>query len=165
MISPFELHPRLATDTFTLGRFKLCRLLLMNDARFPWCILVPERSGITEIHTLSDEDQILLVRESSLLASRMTETFAADKMNVAALGNVVSQLHVHHVARFRTDVAWPAPVWGCGDLWRTMMGDWLMRERESRRHWQMIWARLNSKTRSVDAVRKIRRCYRTCYST
>ncbi|QKK10219.1 MAG: HIT domain-containing protein [Pseudomonadota bacterium] len=115
MISPFELHPRLATDTFTLGRFKLCRLLLMNDARFPWCILVPERSGITEIHTLSDEDQILLVRESSLLASRMTETFAADKMNVAALGNVVSQLHVHHVARFRTDVAWPAPVWGCGE--------------------------------------------------
>lgn len=110
----FELHPRLAADTIPLGRFQLCRVLLMNDARFPWCILVPERTGISEIHQLSDSDQVLLIRESSQLAARMAAVLSADKINVAALGNIVPQLHVHHVARYRGDVAWPAPVWGSG---------------------------------------------------
>lgn len=114
MAHPFRLHSRLAADTFTLGRLKLCRVLLMNDSRYPWCLLVPARAGVTEIHQLSDGDQGQLIRESSLLASRMMDAFPADKMNVASLGNVVPQLHVHHVARRRGDAAWPGPVWGAG---------------------------------------------------
>lgn len=108
----FKLHPRLQQDCEQLGRFELCRLLLMRDAHFPWCILVPERPEISEIHQLTTEDQQQLMRESSLLARNMAELFVADKMNVAALGNVVPQLHVHHIARRRDDPAWPAPVWG-----------------------------------------------------
>ena len=108
----FTLHPQLQQDCEQLGRFALCRLLLMHDANYPWCILVPERPEIAEIYQLTIEDQQQLMRESSLLASTMAETFAADKMNVAALGNVVPQLHVHHIARRRDDPAWPAPVWG-----------------------------------------------------
>lgn len=114
MVTRFRLHPRLQADTIDLGRLRLCRLLLMNDVRFPWCILVPERVGITEVHQLCDDDQVQLIREPSLLASKMAEMFSADKMNIAALGNVVPQLHVHHVARFENDAAWPGPVWGCG---------------------------------------------------
>lgn len=108
----FRLHPRLEQDCEQLGRFALCRLLLMRDANYPWCILVPEREGVTEIYQLSDDDQRQLMRESSLLAETMARLFAADKMNVAAIGNVVPQLHVHHIARHRDDPAWPAPVWG-----------------------------------------------------
>lgn len=108
----FELHPQLAKDCQLIGRFTLCHLLLMRDANYPWCILVPDRAGITEIHQLSAEDQQQLMRESSLLASSMATLFAADKMNIAALGNIVPQLHIHHIVRQRTDPAWPAPVWG-----------------------------------------------------
>ncbi len=110
----FQLHPRLAADTVDLGRLRLCRVLLMNDARFPWCILVPERPQVTEIHQLSDADQVTLIRESSFVAARMADAFGADKMNVAALGNIVPQLHLHHVARRQGDAAWPGPVWGSG---------------------------------------------------
>jgi diadenosine tetraphosphate (Ap4A) HIT family hydrolase len=112
MQSPFELHPRLRQDCLTLGRFPLCRLLLMNEARYPWCILVPERAGIREIFELSTEDRIRLVEESSRLARVLATVFAADKMNIAAIGNLVPQLHLHHVVRYRDDPAWPAPVWG-----------------------------------------------------
>ncbi len=108
----FELHPQLAKDCLQIGRFRLCQLLLMRDANYPWCILVPDRAGITEIHQLSADDQIQLMRESSLLASSMATLFEADKMNIAALGNIVPQLHIHHIARHHTDPAWPAPVWG-----------------------------------------------------
>lgn len=108
----FELHPQLAKDCLPVGRFALCHLLLMRDANYPWCILVPARIDITEIYQLSGEDQQQLMRESSLLASSMAALFSADKMNVAALGNIVPQLHVHHIARRRDDPAWPAPVWG-----------------------------------------------------
>jgi diadenosine tetraphosphate (Ap4A) HIT family hydrolase len=108
----FELHPKLQTDCFYIGRFELSRLLLMNDSRYPWFILVPEREGITEIYQLSEADQALLLRESSLLAQGLAEAFTADKMNIAAIGNVVPQLHVHHIVRYRDDAAWPAPVWG-----------------------------------------------------
>lgn len=113
--APFALHPRLAADTVTIGRFTLSRVLLMNDARYPWCILVPERPGLCEIHQLTAADQVQLIRESSLLAACLVKTFAAHKMNVAALGNVVTQLHLHHVVRYRDDAAWPAPVWGRGE--------------------------------------------------
>jgi diadenosine tetraphosphate (Ap4A) HIT family hydrolase len=107
-----ELHPQLQKDCLLVGRFTLCRLLLMRDANYPWFILVPDRDGITEIFQLSEEDQVRLLRESSRLSAVLVERFRADKLNIAALGNVVPQLHVHHVVRYRDDPAWPAPVWG-----------------------------------------------------
>jgi diadenosine tetraphosphate (Ap4A) HIT family hydrolase len=112
MTTDFELHPRLAADTFDAGALALCRLLLMNDANYPWFILVPQRAGVREICELADADQAVLLRESVALQRAMLAAFAPDKLNVAALGNVVPQLHLHHVARFATDPAWPAPVWG-----------------------------------------------------
>ncbi len=111
----FQLHPRLAADTIPLGKFSLSRLLLMNDSRYPWCILVPERENIREIHALTKSDQHVLLHEVSLLSQRMQECFHAYKMNVAALGNQVPQLHVHVIARDTSDPAWPEPVWGSGD--------------------------------------------------
>lgn len=108
----FSLHPRLAADTVEITRLPLCRVLLMNDANHPWVILVPQRANIREIHELSDADQVQLIRESSRVSRTMAELFKADKMNVAALGNMVPQLHIHHIARFQTDAAWPAPIWG-----------------------------------------------------
>lgn len=108
----FELHPQLAADTLRIGALPLCEVLLMNDARYPWLILVPRRAGVREIFELTDEDQRQLQRESSTLALHLAQEFSADKMNIAALGNVVPQLHVHHIVRYRSDAAWPAPVWG-----------------------------------------------------
>lgn len=108
----FHLHPQLAQDGFELGSFPLCRLLLMNDSNYPWFILVPQRAGVQEIYQLAGADQQQLLRESSHLARVLAEAFSADKMNIAALGNVVPQLHVHHIVRYRSDAAWPAPVWG-----------------------------------------------------
>lgn len=108
----WTLHSQLAADTLLVGDFPLCRLLLMNESRYPWCILVPRRSGAKELHRLDDADQLQLLRESTALARAMEAAFTPHKMNVAALGNVVPQLHVHHIARFRGDPAWPAPVWG-----------------------------------------------------
>lgn len=107
-----ELDPRLAEDTVEIGRFELCRVLLMNDANWPWFILLPDRTGVSEIYQLSAADQQQLMRESSLLAEALVRAFQPDKLNIAALGNVVPQLHIHHVARYRHDPAWPAPVWG-----------------------------------------------------
>lgn len=108
----FELHPRLAQDAVVIGEFDLSLLLLSRDANYPWCILVPKREAVYEIHHLSEEEQVQLIRESCRLSEVMTSVFDADKMNVAALGNVVRQLHVHHVARFTDDAAWPQPIWG-----------------------------------------------------
>ncbi|PHS70286.1 MAG: HIT family protein [Methylophaga sp.] len=110
----FELHPQLAEDTLRIGSFPLCEVLLMNDARYPWIILVPRKVEVSEIYHLDKLDQQQLTVESSLLSSRLLELVQADKMNVAALGNIVSQLHIHHVARFHSDETWPAPVWGRG---------------------------------------------------
>jgi diadenosine tetraphosphate (Ap4A) HIT family hydrolase len=107
-----ELHPQLKKDCLLLGQFELCKLLLMQDANYPWFILVPDREGITEIYQLDEQDQQQLMRESSIMARLLVEVFHADKVNIAALGNVVPQLHVHHIARYRNDPAWPAPVWG-----------------------------------------------------
>ncbi|MGQ0701287.1 MAG: HIT domain-containing protein [Panacagrimonas sp.] len=108
----FELHPRLAADTFVLSDLPLSRLLLMNDAQYPWCILVPRIPGAREIHELADVDQQQLLRESSMLGRALMAAFGGLKLNVAALGNMVPQLHVHHIVRFESDPAWPAPVWG-----------------------------------------------------
>ncbi|MFZ5444223.1 MAG: alpha/beta hydrolase [Myxococcota bacterium] len=109
---PFTLDARLAADTHLIGESPLSLLLLMDDARYPWCILVPKRSGVSEAFELPPEDQGGLAAESALLASAMTQAFTADKLNVGALGNVVRQLHVHHVVRMLGDPAWPGPVWG-----------------------------------------------------
>jgi len=108
----FELHPRLSQDCIQLGRFPLCRLLLMNESRYPWFILVPERAEVTEIYQLAAEDQVRLIEESSCLSRALAELFRADKMNIAAIGNLVPQLHLHHVVRYRDDPAWPGPIWG-----------------------------------------------------
>lgn len=108
----FELHPRLEADTIALGRSALCEVRLMNDRTWPWLLLVPRRPGIREIHELSEGDQQQLLRESSVLGKGLMETFDGDKLNVAALGNMVPQLHLHHIVRHDGDPAWPGPVWG-----------------------------------------------------
>ena len=114
MSDRFELDPRLAADTFLVGETPLSQVLLMNDARYPWLILVPRRADITEPFELSEADQAQLWQESMWLGQAMKAHFAADKLNIAALGNQVAQLHVHHIARFHVDAAWPGPVWGVG---------------------------------------------------
>ena len=108
----FTLHPQLSKDCLAIGQYDLCQLLLMNDRQYPWFILVPQREDISEIYQLTRSDQVQLWRESADLSEALARHFSADKMNVAALGNVVPQLHVHHIVRYRNDPAWPAPVWG-----------------------------------------------------
>lgn len=108
----FKLHPRLEEDTFVVGDFPLCQLLLLNDASYPWFILVPRRAGVREIFELAYHDQQQLLIESSRLSQVLNTIFQADKLNVAALGNMVPQLHIHHIVRYQTDQAWPNPVWG-----------------------------------------------------
>jgi diadenosine tetraphosphate (Ap4A) HIT family hydrolase len=108
----FTLHNQLAKDCVPLGDFPLCRALLMNDAQYPWLILVPRREDVAELFQLSRFDQQLLLDEVGSVAAALAGHFSADKMNVAALGNVVPQLHLHIIARFREDPAWPRPVWG-----------------------------------------------------
>ena len=107
-----QLHPQLQQDCTVVAQLPLCQLLLMRDANYPWFILVPQRENVTEIYQLSPEDQQQLIRESSYLAQSLTQAFGADKINIAALGNVVPQLHIHHIVRYRHDPAWPSPVWG-----------------------------------------------------
>jgi len=108
----FVLHPQLQQDTLLLGTFPLSLLLLMNDSNYPWFILVPQRANVPEVHALDDPDRRQLWDESALLSRALTQAFSPDKLNIAALGNQVPQLHVHHIARFTHDPAWPAPVWG-----------------------------------------------------
>ena len=108
----FALNPQLAADTHLLGELPLCRVLLMNDQQYPWLILVPRRADVSEVFELSEADQALLWQETRLVAEKLKDAFGADKINIATLGNVVSQLHMHVIARFTTDAAWPAPVWG-----------------------------------------------------
>lgn len=108
----FELDSRLAQDTHCLGDLPLCRLLLSNDSQYPWFILVPRRAEVSELFDLDELARQQLWLETQLLTQRLSEAYKADKMNVATLGNVVSQLHMHIIVRYRTDSAWPAPVWG-----------------------------------------------------
>ena len=107
-----KLHPQLEKDCFIIGEFTLCTLLLLDDANYPWFILLPNRENITEIHQLSATDQQQLLRESMFFSQCLEQTFHPDKLNIAALGNIVPQLHIHHIARFTTDSSWPEPVWG-----------------------------------------------------
>lgn len=108
----FALDPRLQQDTLPIGDFPLCRLLLMNDAHYPWFILVPRRAAVSELFELNSLDQQALWQESVGLARVLKDAFTADKINLATLGNVVSQLHMHVIVRYRQDATWPAPVWG-----------------------------------------------------
>ena len=110
----FELAAQLAADTHVVGEFALSRVLLMDDARFPWLILVPRRAGMRELIDLAPAEQHLLLDEIARCSTALRDIFAPDKLNVAALGNVVAQLHVHVIARRRDDAAWPRPVWGVG---------------------------------------------------
>lgn len=110
----FSLDPRLGNDTLFVGDLPLSRVLLMNDARWPWLILVPRREGLVELTDLDASDRAALVEEAAAAARFLKAHAKADKINVGALGNVVRQLHVHVVARTVGDPAWPGPVWGVG---------------------------------------------------
>ncbi len=110
----FSLHLTLASDTRQIADLPLSRVLLMKDKGFPWLILVPRRDGVKEIHELTPDDRTLLIEEVSLASILLTKLFNPVKINVGALGNIVPQLHVHVIARFENDRAWPGPVWGSG---------------------------------------------------
>lgn len=111
----FVLDPRLAGDTHRLGDLELSRVLLMDDARFPWLILVPRRANLRELIDLDPAAQQRLLAEINRCALALQSHFVPDKLNIAALGNVVAQLHVHIIARHTHDAAWPRPVWGFGE--------------------------------------------------
>jgi diadenosine tetraphosphate (Ap4A) HIT family hydrolase len=111
-MTDFRLHPQLAKDTVFVKDLALCRLLLMKDGSYPWVILVPRRAGLREMHELDGADQQTLMAEITFVSRTIEAAFGADKMNVAALGNMVPQLHIHVITRFEGDAAWPGPVWG-----------------------------------------------------
>lgn len=108
----FELHSALEQDCQSVGQLPLCEVLLMNERHYPWIILVPRIAGAKELIDLSAEDEQQFWRESRWTSEILQTVHQPDKLNVAALGNMVPQLHVHHIARFTTDAAWPKPVWG-----------------------------------------------------
>jgi diadenosine tetraphosphate (Ap4A) HIT family hydrolase len=112
MSDGFTLHPRLEKDTASVGDLPLSRVLVMNDANFPWLILVPRRANVGELIELADHEQATLMIEIGCVATALKALTGCDKLNIAAIGNIVPQLHVHVVARRRGDVAWPKPVWG-----------------------------------------------------
>ena len=107
----FILDNRLKTDTLFVGDLPLSRVLLMNNAYFPWVILVPRIEGISELFQLTEEDLLNFHNESNYFLEAMSNAYNADKMNIASLGNIVSQLHTHIIVRFKHDEAWPSPVW------------------------------------------------------
>jgi diadenosine tetraphosphate (Ap4A) HIT family hydrolase len=109
---PWSLHPQLEQDTETIGDLALSRLLVSRDANYPWLLLVPRRPGASEIIDLDAADQRQLMTEIAMVSGALKTITACDKLNVAAIGNMVPQLHVHIVARRRGDPAWPKPVWG-----------------------------------------------------
>lgn len=111
-MTEFTLHRQLEADTAFITDLPLSRALLINDSHYPWIVLVPRRANATEIYKLNHSDQTQLLSESAQICRVMEALFSPDKMNIAAIGNMVPQLHLHHVARFTSDIAWPAPVWG-----------------------------------------------------
>lgn len=110
----FELDARLAADTAVVADWKLCRVLLMDDARFPWLILVPRKPGLVELIDLDGNERLELTRETDRAMRLLRAAAPCDKLNAGALGNIVRQLHMHVVARRVGDAAWPGPVWGAG---------------------------------------------------
>ncbi|NNC37282.1 MAG: HIT family protein [Acidimicrobiales bacterium] len=113
LVSPvFKLHPDLARDGIPIGDFPLSRLLMINDAAYPWFVLVPRVPDIKDAYQLEPEQHQHLTEESRALCNALMSAFNGEKMNVAALGNMTPQLHVHHIVRFKNDPAWPGPIWG-----------------------------------------------------
>ena len=110
----FSLHPKLAEDSLPIVALALCDVRLMNDRRFPWCIVVPRLENLRELHDVPDAQQAGLFAEIVATSRALERVAGAEKIKVAALGNIVAQLHVHVIARFSHDAAWPAPVWGFG---------------------------------------------------
>ncbi|MGO3926719.1 HIT family protein [Rhodopseudomonas pseudopalustris] len=108
----WTLHPQLQKDTVDIGDLPLSRVLIIKDAHYPWLLLVPRREDITEIIDLDEVAQAQLMAEIARVGRALKEVTKCDKLNVAALGNVVPQLHVHIIARRTSDAAWPRPVWG-----------------------------------------------------
>ena len=108
----WSLHSQLKKDTIEIGDLPLCRVLVIKDANFPWLLLVPRRHEVIEIIDLDEVEQAQLMTEITRVARALKEVTACDKLNIAALGNVVPQLHVHVIARRTSDAAWPRPVWG-----------------------------------------------------
>lgn len=113
-MTDFTLDARLAGDSSAVLDLDLCTVRLMNDARFPWLLLIPMRAGVTELVDLGADDRLRLIEEIAVAGKALKEVSGCDKLNVGALGNMVPQLHVHVVARFAGDAAWPGPVWGSG---------------------------------------------------
>lgn len=140
----FTLHPRLAVDTFEVTRLALSRVLLMNDSHWPWVILVPERPNVRELYELDAADAARLMEEIVLVSAAVRDLYRPHKINVAALGNQVEQLHVHVIGRFLDDSAWPKPVWGKGkalpyrekerDTLIRALQDAITRERDAQPH-------------------------------
>lgn len=131
----FALDPRLAADTAFIADWGLSHLLLMDDARFPWLVLVPRRPRLVELHEMQSSDQLRLLQEINQAMGLLRAITPCDKLNVGALGNVVRQLHVHVVARRENDAAWPGPVWGSGAAVRygpTARTQWIERLRATR---------------------------------
>ncbi len=112
MTEHFQLHPQLAADSIWLADWPLCQLRLVNDQQYPWFILVPRRDAVRDVIDLCELDQDQLWLESRTLSTYLKTDYQPDKLNLAALGNMVPQLHLHHIVRFQTDRSWPAPVWG-----------------------------------------------------
>jgi diadenosine tetraphosphate (Ap4A) HIT family hydrolase len=108
----FAVDPEMAKECFTVGDLPLCRVLLKDDANYPWFVLMPRRTGVREFYELDDADITQFWRESNVFGRLLMQHWRGHKLNVAALGNVVPQLHVHHIVRQTTDPAWPKPVWG-----------------------------------------------------
>ena len=111
----FALHPQLAKDTALIGRIAGCQLFLMNDARYPWLILVPEHDDMQELHELAEASYVEVTQGIRQISEKLQTLMNATKMNIAALGNQVPQLHIHIIARRHEDHAWPGPVWGVGN--------------------------------------------------
>lgn len=112
MSNEFQLHEMLVRDCIDLYELPLCKVLMMNDSQYPWFILVPKINNVVDLYELEWEEQIQFLNESSLLSEVIMGIFKGTKLNVAALGNVCPQLHIHHIVRFEDDIAWPKPVWG-----------------------------------------------------
>ena len=114
-MNTWQLHPQLANDTVPVIELPLCEVRLMDDANHPWLVLVPRVAGITEIIDLDAAQRLQLSEEIDTSCRALRMLFKPDKLNVAALGNMVPQLHVHVIARYRSDIAWPRPVWGAAN--------------------------------------------------
>lgn len=114
--SQFLLHPQLALDSHWVCALELCQIRMINDANYPWFLLIPQQNDLSEPHQLSADRQRQLSQESRILSLAIQHVFQPDKLNIASIGNVVAQLHVHHIARFKHDAAWPKPVWGYVDM-------------------------------------------------